>query len=204
MSLLLNTLFTLIYLTNSFPSFSSELKSHLFREASHDSCGSPFPAPGSSLPLHFSPDACLVLVLPFWNVHFLTPGTCLSDSQRGMSSGSLHTDTQCAQWASGWALRLQLGGCVLPLPSHWDLHCSPLSLHGLWLPVDVDCGVSLGAISQLVEGVCLGDRQPFLHLPQPREFSHSGVDVSRCQWENWTYREFSGSSVSNLFWGKRE
>ena len=74
-----------------------------------------------------------------------------------------------------------LGGCVLPPPSHWDLHCSPLSLHGLWLPVDVDCGVSLGAISQLVEGVCLGDRQPFLHLPQPREFSHSGVDVSRCQ-----------------------
>ena len=58
--------------------------------------------------------------------------------------------------------------------------------------------------SQLVEGVCLGDRQPFLHLPQPREFSHSGMDVSRCQWENWTYREFSGSSVSNLFWAKSE
>lgn len=99
---------------------------------------------------------------------------------------------------------MQLGGCVLPLPSHWDLHLSPLSLHGLWLPVDVDCGVTLGAISQLVEGVCLGDRQPFLYLPQPREFNHSGMDVSRCQWENWTYREFSGSSVSNLFWGKSE
>ena len=121
MSLLFNTLFTLIYLTNSIPSFSSELKSHLFREASHDSCSSSFLAPGSSLPLHFSPDACLVLVFPFWNIHFLTPGTCLSDSQNNVSSGSLqyrHTPCTVSKWMSAELTARRLcPSSLLPLGS---------------------------------------------------------------------------------------
>lgn len=160
----------------------------------------PFQLPGSSLPLHFSPDACLVLVFPSGMCHFfLTPGTCLSDSQRGMSSGFLHTDTVCSQQVVSTEVTAR--GCVLPLlPSHWDLHCSPYPStgSGFLLMSIVECP---GCYFSACGGVCLETDSLSYTLPQPRVQPLGGgceqVSVGKLD-----LQEFSGSSVSNLFWGK--